>query len=67
MGTFCSQMFLKSSLQGPWKMRTIRQRRQENIMVAQVKEIVARSYPELVEDVLGLGVLFGAMFAVLTF
>ena len=48
-------------------MRTIRQHRQENIMVAQVKEIVARSYPELVEDVLGLGVLFGAMFAVLTF
>ena len=36
-------------------------------MVAQVKEIVARSYPELVEDVLGLGLLFGALFAVLTF
>jgi hypothetical protein len=60
-------MFLKSSLQRLQKMRTIGQQRQENIMVAQVKEIVARSYPELVEDVLGLGLLFGAMFAVLTF
>ncbi len=36
-------------------------------MVAQVKDIVSRSHPELIEDILGLGVLFLVMFAVLTF
>jgi hypothetical protein len=36
-------------------------------MVAQVKDIVARSHSALIEDVLGVGVLFVAMFAVLTF
>ena len=36
-------------------------------MVAQVKDIVSRSHSALIEDVLGLGMLFVAMFAVLTF
>ena len=42
-------------------------RKQEDAMVAQVKDIVTRSYATLIEDVLGVVALFATLYLCLSF